>query len=58
MVIINRFYKKKCNNYKIIKQITVRNLIWPGYISYNNEYTFGYVYFGDGLKNSDFEFLI
>ncbi|CAD8126831.1 unnamed protein product [Paramecium sonneborni] len=40
------------------RNITIRNLIWPGFLSYNNDYTFGYAYFGDGVKNSDFEFLL
>ncbi|CAD8211734.1 unnamed protein product [Paramecium pentaurelia] len=40
------------------RNITLRNLIWPGYVTYNNDYTFGYAYFGDGIKNSDFEFLL
>lgn len=59
MVYINRFNKKKCNSFNlIINKITVRSLIWPGFIAYNNDYTFGFAYFGDGIKNSDFEFLI
>ncbi|KAM3137738.1 hypothetical protein pb186bvf_010158 [Paramecium bursaria] len=38
--------------------ITVRNLQWPGFIGYHiaNTPAFGYVYFGDGIKNIDLGF--
>ena len=58
MVFINRFHPKKCNSIYYESQITLRNLIWPGYLTYHNDYKFGYAYFGDGIKNSDFEFLL
>jgi radial spoke head protein 9 len=35
-------------------------MIWPGFIAYHraNSNIYGYAYFGDGIRNSDFEFLI
>lgn len=41
-------------------KVTVRNLLWPGYITYHQANTniYGFAYFGTGLKNSDLPFLI
>lgn len=41
-------------------QVTVRSLLWPGYLTYHraNSNIFGFAYFGDGIKNSDLPFLI
>lgn len=41
-------------------QVTVRSLLWPGYLTYHraNSNTFGYCYFGSGIKNSDLPFII
>ena len=40
--------------------ITVRSLLWPGYVAYNVVGTgeFGGIYFGDGLKNKDLPFML
>lgn len=42
------------------KKVTVRNLVWPGYMTYHktNTNVFGFCYFGDGLKNNDLPFLV
>ncbi|CAD8128159.1 unnamed protein product [Paramecium sonneborni] len=40
------------------RNITLSILIWPGYITYSNDYSFEYAYFGDGIKNLDFEFFL
>jgi radial spoke head protein 9 len=39
---------------------TVRSLLWPGYVAYNELGTgkFGGAYFGDGLKNKDLTFML
>lgn len=39
---------------------TVRSLLWPGYVAYNETGTgkFGGAYFGDGIKNKDLAFMI
>lgn len=41
-------------------QVTVRSLLWPGYITYHQANTniYGFAYFGNGVKNSDLPFLI
>jgi len=41
-------------------QVTVRSLLWPGYLTYHraNSNIFGYCYFGNGIKNSDLPFII
>jgi len=41
-------------------QVTVRSLLWPGYLTYHraNSNIYGFVYFGNGVKNSDLPFLI
>lgn len=41
-------------------QITVRNLLWPGYVGYHrtNSSVYGGVYFGEGIKNVDLPFII
>ena len=33
--------------------VTLRNLLWPGYLSYQmiDQPEFGYAYFGNGVKN-------
>lgn len=40
--------------------ITVRSLLWPGFLGYHRSQSniFGYVYIGNGIKNSDLPFLI
>jgi len=40
--------------------VTVRNLSWPGYITYHraNSGISGYCYFGNGIKNVDLPFLL
>ena len=40
--------------------ISVRNLLWPGYSAYHkaNTKSFGGVYIGDGIRNSDLPFMI
>jgi len=40
--------------------VTVRNLTWPGYLTYHraNSNIFGYCYFGNGIKNVDLPFLL
>lgn len=40
--------------------VTVRNLLWPGFTAYHraNSNIFGYVYIGNGLKNCDLPFLL
>mmetsp|Transcript_16183 Transcript_16183/g.18576 ORF Transcript_16183/g.18576 Transcript_16183/m.18576 type:complete len:304 (+) Transcript_16183:34-945(+) len=41
-------------------EITVRSLLWPGYLTYHraNSNIFGFAYFGDGIKNIDLPFLL
>lgn len=41
-------------------QVTVRSLLWPGYLTYHraNSNIFGFAYFGNGIKNNDLSFLI
>ena len=41
-----------------LTKTTVRSLLWPGFVAYSDHFVFGYAYFGDGVKNSDFEFLL
>lgn len=40
--------------------VTVRNLLWPGFIGYHEARSpvFGYCYFGSGLKNVDLPFML
>jgi radial spoke head protein 9 len=40
--------------------VTVRNLLWPGFLAYHEARTgvFGYSYFGNGLKNVDLPFML
>ena len=40
--------------------VIVKSLLWPGYFSYCdvNGTSFGGVYMGDGVKNSDLPFLL
>ena len=40
--------------------VTVRNLLWPGFIAYHEARTsvFGYSYFGSGLKNVELPFML
>lgn len=39
---------------------TIRSLMWPGYIGYvfKEKNTFGGVYYGNGIKNSDLAFYL
>lgn len=41
-------------------EVTVRSLLWPGYIGYHraNSIVFGGVYMGTGLRCEDFPFLV
>ena len=41
-------------------EITLRNLLWPGYVGYHRANTnqFGGVYFGDGSKRLDLPFYL
>lgn len=41
-------------------QVTVRSLLWPGYLTYHraNSNIYGFCYFGNGIKNSDLPFII
>jgi len=41
-------------------QYTVRSLLWPGYLGYHrtNSQTYGGVYFGEGIRNSDLPFIL
>ena len=40
--------------------VTVRNLLWPGFLGYHQARTniFGYAYFGSGIKNVDLPFML
>jgi radial spoke head protein 9 len=40
--------------------VTVRNLLWPGFLAYHEARTgvFGYGYFGNGLKNVELPFML
>ena len=42
------------------REVTVRNLAWPGYLGYHRVETpvFGGVYFGDGVKRVDLPFFL
>jgi radial spoke head protein 9 len=41
-------------------KVTLRSLLWPGYVSYHraNSKVFGGLYIGDGRKNVDLPFLL
>jgi len=41
-------------------QITLRSLLWPGFVAYHraNSPIFGYAYFGNGIRNDDLPFLL
>ena len=41
-------------------EVTVRSLLWPGYVGYNcaNSSVFGGVYMGTGVRCEDFPFLV
>jgi radial spoke head protein 9 len=36
-------------------KVTLRSLLWPGYVAYNRVHSniFGGIYIGNGIKNSD-----
>lgn len=40
--------------------VTVRNLLWPGFLGYHEANTgvFGYCYFGSGVKNVELPFML
>jgi radial spoke head protein 9 len=42
------------------RDVTIRNLYWPGYVGYLrvNSSVFGGVYMGDGLKKVDLPFYL
>lgn len=49
-----------CNFFEDIGAVTVRNLIWTGFISYTFPGVpyWGYCYFGTGDKNADIAFML
>jgi radial spoke head protein 9 len=48
----------QCDDSRV--NVTVRNLLWPGFIAYHEAHSgvFGYAYFGNGLKNVDLPFML
>lgn len=41
-------------------EITIRSLVWPGYVSYHraNSTVFGGIYLGTGICNYDLPFIV
>jgi radial spoke head protein 9 len=41
-------------------EVTIRSLVWPGYVSYHraNSRVFGGVYMGTGIQNYDLPFIV
>jgi len=49
-----------CSYDEAMSVVTVRNLVWPGFIAYNSPSmpNWGYCYFGTGEKNADIAFML